>query len=362
MKKWKTLFLVILCFVLLIGCARMNIIDQLSIVHVYGFDVSKDGQLVGTVLYPNYTKSRGNPNIQYLTEHAPPNSVIYEKMDKYTSTPIKLSKIRVLVFSKKYAKTNISDIIKRFITTPELGTNIQIVVSEKSAQEILKAIKEGEDLTLADRLKQNMLTQNLPDMNLHVFLNHFFGEGMDAYVPIVSLNRNNGIDVGGVGIFKGDKFKLQLNEEQSFFFSILETVKTQGWHRFKVDDNGQRGIIIVRGFRSKKNWDLINKQNNPELNLTMNLEWTVFKYPDWLDLSNDTDLKRLKTMIEEEVKKKVEQLLTTFKENKVDPLGIGNIVRARDKNWEETAFYKKYPNLPIHVKVNLEIIHTGLEK
>lgn len=66
-------------------------------------------------------------------------------------------------------------------------------------------------------------------------------------------------------------------------------------------------------------------------------------------------------MIAKDVKKEVEALLKTFKKNEVDPLGVGNIVRAHDKGWEEKAFYEIYPKLPIHVKVSVELLHTGLE-
>jgi hypothetical protein len=54
-------------------------------------------------------------------------------------------------------------------------------------------------------------------------------------------------------------------------------------------------------------------------------------------------------------------LLAAFKENEVDPLGIGNIVRTKDRTWEEESFYEQYPTLPIHVNVNIQIIHSGLE-
>lgn len=353
------LFLLLLLSITLSGCSRTNIIDQLSIIHVYGFDLDDDGNVVGTALYPIHSKSRGDASIQFVEEKAPIGPLIPAKMDRHTSMPIKLSKIRVIVFGKKFAETDTSQQVKRFILTPQLGTNIQIVVSEQSAKEALKAIKKRGELTLADQLKHNMIHQNMPEMNLHVFLNHFFGEGMDAYLPMITVKKGR-IKVDGIGIFKGAKFKLQLNEKQTFIFSILENKNTEGMYKINTTEKGKRGIITVSGYKNKNRWELVG--NHPQhLKLTLNLKWVANSYPDWIDIANSGDLKKLETIIAKDIKKEVETLLTTLQKNEVDPLGIGNIVRARDRNWKEKTFYETYPKLPIHVKVNVELLHTGLE-
>lgn len=57
----------------------------------------------------------------------------------------------------------------------------------------------------------------------------------------------------------------------------------------------------------------------------------------------------------------MEGLLATLKENEVDPVGIGNIVRSKEKVWNERSFYERYPTLPIQVEVQIEVIHSGLD-
>lgn len=54
MKKRKqhlVFFLILVCIVSLLGCARTRIIDKISIVHVFGFDQADNGDLVGTALF-----------------------------------------------------------------------------------------------------------------------------------------------------------------------------------------------------------------------------------------------------------------------------------------------------------------------
>jgi spore germination protein len=355
------LFLACLLCLSLAGCTRANIIDQLTIIHVYGFDLDEKGYTVNTALYPQHTKSRGDESIQLLSEKAPYGSLIPQRMDKLTSTPTKISKIRVLVLGRKFAEAGITNQVKRFITTPQLGTNIQIVVSEGTAAEALKTLKKRGELTLMDQIRHNMEHRGMPNMNLHIFLNHFFGEGLDAYTPIVSVHKH-GLKVDGLALFKDDKFKYSLKEKQTFIFTVLQNVRQQGTYKIEVKEKGKKDTIIVSGYKSRKNWDFVGTHQHPRLKLTLNLVWTANQYPEWMDVSKPEDLDKLKKIIEKDIKKETEKLLTTLEKHEVDPLGIGNIVRSRDRKWDEKTFYeKKYPNLPIEVTVHAKIIHTGLE-
>jgi spore germination protein len=362
MRRWrstKILVQLLVCTVCLLGCTRTRIIDKISIVHVFGFDHAENGGLIGTALYPEYTKSKSSDQIQALEDIAASGVLFVPKMSEHTSTPIELAKIRVLVFGKDYAEAGIKDMVDRLILTPQLGTNIHIAVSAQSARETLNTFKKEKSLTLYERIQHNIEGQNLPYTNLHVFLNHFYGEGMDAYVPMLTINENNIVKVDGLGIFKNEKLKLHLNEKETILVSVLTDYKTQATYTIDLDKEGRTELLAVKGFRSKSKWDWDEKQE--KLNLHLHLEWTLTQYPDRFSVEKSEDIVEMKKIIAEKLEKDIEALLTTLKENEVDPLGIGNIVRSKNRVWEEEAFYKKYPSLPINVKVDLQIIHTGLK-
>lgn len=362
MKIRKMSHIVVLslfCVVSLFGCSRTRIIDKISIIHVFGFDQDKNGEIIGTALSPEYTKSKSSDQIQYLEEQATTSSLIIPKMAAQTSTPIELAKIRVLIFGKNFAEAGIENIVNRFITTPQLGTNIQIALSTQSAKETLQTFKAEKSLTLAERLEHNMLAQSIPYMNLHVFLNHFYGEGMDAYAPMLSIDEKDRVKIDGLGVFKKDKLKLHLNPDQTILFSTLVDFRNQATLKIDFDGKKYNELIIVRAFRSKKHWNWDRKKE--QLNLRLKLEWTLVQYPNKYNIEKPEDVRKMKKLIVKELEKRMESLITTFKENEVDPLGIGNIVRAQDRTWEENSFYKKYPTLPINVNIDLQIIHTGLE-
>ncbi|WP_147535764.1 Ger(x)C family spore germination protein [Bacillus marasmi] len=363
MRKWrklsKVLYLFIICIVVLFGCSRTRIIDKISIIHVFGFDQAEDGQIIGTALTPEYTKSKDSSQINYLQEKAETTALILPKMAAQTSTPVEIAKIRVIIFGNELAKQGIQKMVDRFIVTPQLGTHIQIAVSTRSARETMKIFKQEKSLTLAERLEHNMIGQNLPKMTLHRFLNNFYGEGMDAYVPMLTINEKYKVTIDGIGVFKDDKLKLHLNPEQTFLFSILQDFRNQGTFKIDFDDKEAKEFLTVRAFRSMPDWKW--DQNMQELLLNLKLEWTLVQYPKRFNVGNPEDVRNMKKIINEKLEEKLADLMETFKKNEVDPIGIGNIVRSQDRTWNEDSFYKQYPNLPIKVKVDFQIIHTGLD-
>ncbi|MCM3584699.1 Ger(x)C family spore germination protein [Mesobacillus maritimus] len=358
-RKHHILFLVLICLICLFGCSRTRIIDKISIIHVFGFDQAENGELIGTALFPDYTMSKDGDQIQKLEEQAPTSILFVPKMSEYTSTPIELAKVRVLLLGRNFAEAGIQDMVRRLILNPQIGTHIQIAGSTHSAGETLTKFQKEKSLTLAERLQQNMQGQYLPYMTLHDFLNDFYGEGVDAYVPMVTIDEKDRVKIDGIGIFKGDKLKLHLNPDQTTLFSYIEDKRTQATYKMVLDDKNRGEIVTVRAFHSKSKWDWDQKKER--INLRLQLQMTLTQYPDRFDLKKEQVVMEMKKLIEEKLEKDLGNLLGTLKENGVDPLGIGNIVRSKDRTWEKAAFYEQYPTLPISVNVDLKILHSGLE-
>lgn len=363
MKKWRkhrVLFLIMICIAVLIGCSRTKIIDKISIVQIFGFDQAENGELIGTALFPDYTKSKDGDQIQSLEEQAVASVLVVSKMAEHTSNPIEVAKLRVILFGKNYAEAGIGNMAERLLLTPQLGTHVQIATSTQSARDILLNFKKEKSLTLSERIEQNMEGQYLPKMNLHIFLNHFYGEGMDAYVPMITLDEKNRVMVNGMGVFKDDKLKLHLNREKSTLFSYVKDYQTPTIFKINLNDqNDKKEFIIVRSYHSKKDWHWDKEKE--QLYLRLNLKISLTQYPNKFNVEKQENFREIEKIVEKKIEKGILDLVETLKKNEVDPIGIGNIVRSKDSTWEEESFYKKYPTLPIHVNVKLEIIHSGLK-
>lgn len=351
--------MVLVCVLVLYGCSRTRVIDRISIIHAFGIDLADNGELIGTALVPDYSMGEAGDQIQMLEEQVPNGVLFVPELGTHTSTRVELAKIRVVVFGKDYAESGVRDMVERFILTPEIGTNIQLAISTDTARETLSQFKQEKSLTLADRLEHNMVGGHLPNMKLHYFLNDFFGEGMDAYIPMISLDDNGRVKIEGIGIFKEDKLKLQLTPEQTSIFSFIKDKNSLATSLIRLDEEDRRENITVRGFRSKRDWNWDQQKN--ELSLHLQLQMTLTQYPNRFHLEKEEDLKKIEKLVVEHLEQEMKDLLATFQENEVDPLGIGNIVRSQDRTWEEESFYEEYPTLPIKVNVDFQLIHSGLE-
>ncbi len=244
--------------------------------------------------------------------------------------------------------------------TPEVGTSIHIAASTESARKTLKTFKKEKTFTLSERIQQNIEYQALPKMNLHIFLNHFYGEGMDAYIPMLAIDDMDRIKVEGLGVLKGDQLKLHLNPEQTTLFSFIKDHRYEKKYKIDLDSGkGRNEIIIANAYQSKKKWDWDQKKE--KLTLDLQLQMGLTQYPDRFHLDNPEDLREIRKVITDDIETGMKDLIATLQKNEVDPIGIGNIVRSKDTTWEVESFYKKYPDLPIDVNLKVEIIHSGLE-
>src|SRR5690606_2492087 len=139
-----------------------------------------------------------------------------------------------------------------------------------------------------------------------------------------------------------------------------EDERTQGAYELALDEESRKDVIIAQGFRSKSKWARVKEEQ--QLNLTFHLTWSIMHHPDRLNFEDPQALETIKRLSKNNISKDIEELLNTFKEDGVDPLGIGNIVRSQDRNWDQKSFYdQQYPSLPININLDLEIIHSGLQ-
>src|SRR5690606_2332090 len=136
-KKKHIFFLLLLCTAVLFGCNRAKIIDKISIIHIFGFDQAKNGEIIGSALFPDYTVNKSGDEVRYLEEQAPTSSLVVAKMSRQTSTPVEIAKIRTLIFGKEYAEAGIKEMVDRLMMSPQLGTSSKIAASTHSAKETL---------------------------------------------------------------------------------------------------------------------------------------------------------------------------------------------------------------------------------
>ncbi|MBP3963144.1 Ger(x)C family spore germination protein [Paenibacillus lignilyticus] len=351
MRKY-VLFLV-LCLVLA-GCAQEQIIDRIKLIESIGYDLQGEAyRISGT--YCAYEKK---VKLFLLEGEVHSFNEVLTSFTSQSDHPIAIGQLRTIVISERIAGRGITELANTLVRDPLISNRTTLVLTTNQADEILAESIKYPPVYLSNLLKQNMDTGNMPFTNGHIFLDQYFGEGQDVYLPIVVKGPKGVLQVDGVGIFLGDQLKLKLPNINGLFIKLLTTDKIgiqSGTYNFKNDQNKQITFKIIS---SKRKLTVTNDKANISLKLNIDLG----DYPVAMKVfENSNDMLALKKQIESNLSAEMRAMLELFQKNLVDPIGIGNLARSRERKWNERDFMTQhYPNLDFDVKTEVTILSLGV--
>lgn len=143
---------------------------------------------------------------------------------------------------------------------------------------------------------------------------------------------------------------------------MLDAPLKHGSYETQVEDDNKEARFFLRSLDSKSKFNIRNIERNPEINIKLLLKIQVKKVPKWIDLSKEADVQKTKKILEAHFNKQIEQLISIFQEVEVDPIGIGERLKAKSRNWDYQQYLSLYPHMRISVNTNVDIIQTGLEE
>jgi hypothetical protein len=132
---------------------------------------------------------------------------------------------------------------------------------------------------------------------------------------------------------------------------------------FKIHKGQREGSALLTVLFGENKKFVSIKQSNTKVKINIELQGMVKDYPVWLDLRGNKNKILLKKQLEKQLKEDFEDLLLKFKDDQVDPVGIGDLVRAhsRNRNWSEKEFYENvYPNLTYDLDLTIELTRAGI--
>jgi len=348
---------VLLVIIASTGCERAIIIDDILIISTKGYDL-KDGLLQGSAIFSTYAEKDKQDIIvgEAKTVHS-----LFMAYNNQTHYPIEYDKTMVVVIGHHLAKKGLSDnLISSLHNDQRLGSKVIVVVSNQEAKKILQVEKTKPHSFLYELLKQNIESNNTPHTNLHSLLYQYFGAGQDVYLPCIKLNPKGLIEMDGMAIFHKDRMKLHLNPLESTFLKLL------------VDDNkiarvnfpllvGEKTVhIFAQSVSGNTKMNVKNQMNRPQILFKLSLNCIIADTPLELNLSQKRDIEMLQKAMERFISKGTKDLLTKLQKNNVDPVGIADFVRGKDRDWEEKEFMRMYPDLQFVVDTEVKILQTGV--
>jgi spore germination protein len=350
----KPFSLVMLCFLLLIGCVQQQIIDEVNIETGLGFDLLEGGQIKGTVLYPQFMPDKSVSNVT-IVESANVSRDLLSKLERQSNQPLVTGSLEVVLFGRTLADKGFFHLIDSLQRDPNIGSRIDLAVVDGDAQDVLqgKYGLEGNGVYIKSLLDHNMKYRDVPRQNLHLFASYLYSKGRTTYLPIIKKVNNTELEISGMGLFDQKHLVQTINEDKMFFFKILVDKYSEGSETVK--QNGDEAV--VRSI-SSTNKIKVNSHKHPiEVTITVKVNGVIREFTgQHLDPKKEN---LIKLNFERIIKKETLSMLKQFQKSRIDPVGIGERVKSETRHFNWSKWKDDYSSVKFKVIPKVVIMESG---
>ncbi|MGG1686118.1 Ger(x)C family spore germination protein [Pseudalkalibacillus sp. NRS-1564] len=350
----KYFSLIVLCM-LLTGCVAEEIIDEVPILFIVGYDKGEEGKIKGTISLQTF-----DPNQEVETRSFEAEAYTSKGLRNQLSglpKPISIGKMAVLLFSEDMAEEGIIDVLDSFLRDPAAGRLIYVGVVEGSAGELIKnefQYLQGIGPFLQNLIKQSIEYGNMPQNNIHLFDYKYYGDGMDPVVPILKKEETE-VKITGLALFEDEKMVGKLNLDEMFMFALINKSYSAGLYELELPDGEYANLQKIK---SKVKYKVKNGNTNPSVNITIKLNGNVVEYTGD-KLSKETKEEIAETL-ERNVQAQGNEMVKKFQELGIDPFSIGDHARSQTRDFDFKKWYDRYPDVPVTIDVKVNIGESGI--
>ncbi|MGG1164994.1 MULTISPECIES: Ger(x)C family spore germination protein [Bacillus cereus group] len=355
---------ILLCFSIIIlifqsGCTQPNIVDTQRIIHVSGFDITKDNKFRGTILYPDYTKDvQSKPETQSTTANT--IETISSQLNAKSPHTIAIGQMRVALFGKSFGERGLGNVINNLQRDPNIGRDVQLALVDGSTEELLKHVKTNGSLYLADLLEQNIENETIPRTALNIFLYNFYSSGGDPFLPYIEIDEDKSASIKGLAFFKKDKVAMYTDKKGSFLLKLLINPTKNGRYEVPIRQGKHKGLIATQNLSGKSVCDVSQNGSIPKVHIHLKLNGLIKNTPDWLDLSKKENITYVKKHVEKTLERHLNELIKQFQEKDIDPVGIREEIRSHSRKWSMKQIQEMYPSVDVAVNVQVNIVQSGI--
>ncbi|PEJ56692.1 hypothetical protein CN692_16265 [Bacillus sp. AFS002410] len=364
-KKWVIKMIsrsVLLLFLILIlsGCTLFPtsyIVNKIDMSQGLGYDLSGKQNIKGTIVYPIFKKDKTS-STEVRTAIGKSSKEIRSILNNETQNPLVSGQVRIALYGKELAKIGINDFVDTLHRDPSIGSLIQLGIVDGDANQLFKSKKyknENVSIYVNNLLEQNMEIGQLPRTDLHTFLFQLFQMGQDPYLPLIKTENEN-IRITGMAFFKNDQYVTSISLEDSFIFKTLVESSKNTLHQF-ILENGDKVVIETLGSKVKYKVKIVH--DRPEFIIQLKLRPSLKEFAPSKKQRVAVDKKRIQKQIEQILEKNGVKIVTEFKNQQIDPLGLGAKYREHYPGFNEKKWEMYYPHVKVHIKADVEIRQTG---
>ncbi len=342
----------------LAACAQKEIIDEITMPIVMGFDKAEQNQIEMTVAAPIFQHDQTVSNKIYSSvSHTVKNA--REQMRAEIRKPFSVGKLSVSLYGRDLAKEGLTGVLDPLMRDARISNRSYLAIVEGKAKDLLEADfsqEEEKGVFLKELIDGKIQVGHLPRTNLHKFEYLLYGKGMDPYLPVLAI-RHDMVRISGLALFRHDQYAGAINLEQMGVFRLLRENVKHGTYEIKLND-GVYAVVENRGSNIRRR--IGGSAEAPVITINLKIRGVITEYAG--EKLTEREIRKIEMGLEKKIADTGKSLLHIFQTWRVDPLGIGDFVRSKTRNWQETKWERQYPETPIHLHVDVNIVESGIAK
>jgi len=367
MKMVKGIGLCFLCLIhlLISGCWDQNIFEDIGLALVLGLEQTENGDLLYSMTMPVFAEDI-EETIEILSTTS---NLLRQSRDQIRNTSgkkVEGGKIQHIIFSKELAEKGIDNILDVFLRSSENPLLANIIVVEGSPFELLNFGRKYKDkprlgVYLANNLRDARARTATPESRIYNFTIKQYSETIDPIASYISFDETS-IQIEGSALFNGNKMTGNISFVETGLLHALMGEKIQFGYYIKAQNiqgeagSDKRGVAVFFHQVKRKVKTKIDG-TTPQINISLDFTGNV----DEIDLDYRLDEPEEKKKLEDKITMLVQQdcmkLLEYLQEIGSDPIGFGEIIRAKHNEYYKSVPWKSvYPDVKfnIDVKINFE--------
>lgn len=376
MRKVKIIKLLLIFFIPIIvlsGCWDQRIYEEIGFILQVGIENSSDGGLLLSYTTP-VADPKKTEQVEFISGNAGTLREFRTKSRNVSSKALEGGKVQQIVISEALAEKGIINLLEIFERDSSNPAIAYVVISEDSPKFLFDFTQKLEDkprpsFYLDQLIETNSKMGNCPDTSIFKFSTYSFAEGIDAITPLVKIENEEtkGIHIMGCALFNYDKMVGKLNQKQT---SLLLAMKgklgytTYTFTSLDCPENDKSGKIGANMFlyKPKRKIKVHIEDNIPIVDISLKFNG-IYEEHQWDHVDKKTVQIKYEELMSKEIKNECLKLLKYTQEVGSDPIGIGDIIRAKyNKYWLNNSWKDFYSKAVFNVDADVNIVRYGVIK
>ncbi|WP_339186227.1 Ger(x)C family spore germination protein [Brevibacillus sp. FSL K6-6036] len=365
----------LLCSVLLSGCIRTQIFDELGMITVAGYDLLKDGNIRGTVVMPSINPE-AEEKVQVMSGISLTSKGIRDKANLQSDKEVLGGQLRVAMYSEELARKGIGSIVDTLYRDPSIGSRVYLSVIEGQTYDLLtyKFKEEGNiGIYLYQLIRHNVEDDKIPSPTLHEFYRSYFSEGIDPYVPFLE-RKGDEVRIKGVALFHKDKYVGWIPPKEAFHIKLVHDAYRAGTYETSVDPE-RMGVkpkkknttgpdiqMVFDTLSSKTHVDIVS--TNPlTYKVDVKVRTRILEMSIPLKIEQPEVLRKMEQALSENMKQDLAKVVAKMQKWEVDPFGFGELYRAKFRGARKLShdqWHEMYRKSRFDYNIDVEIVRNGV--